>query len=209
MKEGCCRNEMYSKFRALKYILTIFLIIGSINNSWSCSCSSESTFIDAAKSSKLIIKGKALKQDIIEPSRATMGYNVVQFEIMEILKGESIRDTIKIAESTGYECFGSHFIDGKEYYVQGEILAIHDLNSNNQLITTDQIMIPAECSQSTLMINSNRVCGKISIYPNKLTNWYYKLTGKLEKVKLANRETYIECMSIDKLSKKLVKYKYE
>jgi hypothetical protein len=68
-------------------------------------------------------------------------------------------------------------------------------------------LIPTECSESTVKVSSNKVCGKISIYPKKLTSWIYALIGKLKKVKINQTDTYTECLSEKKFENKIEKLK--
>ena len=189
-------------------LITIFLTITS-HVATACSCSAISSFISSAEYSQNTIQGIVVKHIQIKPSDFNLGYSAVLFQIEKEYKGESQKDTVLIAESTGFECYSSKFQDGKSYFVNGSFSLINEIDSNGYVNIVNEILIPSECAESTIQINEDEVCGKISINPSKFNSWFYRIIGKLKKKESRNHSVYIECMTVESLRKRLQNMKFK
>jgi len=59
-------------------------------------------------------------------------------------------------------------------FVNGSFSLINEIDSNGYVNIVNEILIPSECAESTIQINEDEVCGKISINPSKFNSWFYR-----------------------------------
>lgn len=195
-------DEIMRKFFMM---VSITLAFGFGNsNIWACSCLGISNFSEASKYASYIVKGKVIGTGEFDSSETLMGYKYAEFLIESYFKGEMLSDTIKIAMSTGYECYTARFEVGQIYYVNGSLETVYQMKNNFPEKTIDKIIIPSECSIGYLKLEDEEICGKISIGRNKISDWFNIKLGRLKKIKRYDNVLYVECMSMSELENKLM-----
>ena len=199
-----CMNKI-----PIHILLVIIGIAISLNKSVACSCLKSTTFFKSVNLAESIFEGVVLEHRTIEPSEFNFVQKAVLFKISKIYNGVCKNDTILVAESEGYECFGAKFNDGDKYVVHGTIEPIMRLNSNGRIEATDIILMPSTCTTSCVNIESNEVCGKLSLNVNWLNSWYYKLIGRIKQVRAENSTYKTECMELRKFKERLGKLKFK
>jgi len=191
----------------MRYQKIILIVILSLSSHfcYACSCSGITTFFNSISYSEDVVEGKVLEHKTLESTAFNLGYSVVLFQINKVYNGATTsRDTIMIAESTGYECYSSHFENGKNYFVQGELTRLMEVDLNGYVDSPIEILFPASCAESTLLIDTQKkeVCGKIS---KNTDRWYSRLLRKLKKKK----KEYRECLDLSKFRKKLLTQEFK
>jgi len=196
------------KLSVIKFCLVISLTLFVNELAISCSCLRISTFLKTAEYNKFVVKGRVLKHETLNNDNLEMVSNFVFFEVTKSLKGSLLTgDTIRIAESNGFECYSTNFIINENYYVSGEYKMLQIIEDNIRLKNLGEILMPGACSESSLKIRDEGVCGKITIRRRKLTNWYFELIGRLKKTELNGILRYQECLKNSELETKILKLK--
>jgi len=187
----------------MKYLLTIVLIGLCNPDLYSCSCAGTSPFLSTVKHSQVVLKGKVISHNNYNRNLIDIPEPYVNLLVTEVFKGTFNSDTIKVVESTGYECFGANFKDGEEYYIAGHIESKYETDSNGQYVFSKRLMYPTDCSESNLHIAQGKVTGNISLYLTKYNAWFYRLIGKLKKGQSKLSET-MEILKLERQIKRLV-----
>lgn len=158
-----------------------------------------SPFLSTIKKSEVVLKGKVISHNNSNRNIINIPEPYIHLLVTEVFKGESISDTIKVAESTGYECFGAKFIDGEEYYITGHIESKYQTDSNGNYVFSQRLMYPTDCSESNLHIDQGKVTGNITLFLTKYNAWFYRLIGRLKK----GQSKLLETMETFKLERKI------
>ncbi|HEO64324.1 MAG TPA: hypothetical protein ENI73_00485, partial [Spirochaetes bacterium] len=112
---------------SFKRISLIILILVCSKPLWPCSCDWIGPFLKMVKGSELVVRAKVLKYFPYKVKGNYLDHKAMDIEIMEILKGEEVKKTIRVWGDDGALCrpYVNEFTIGKTY-----ILALYKGNEN-------------------------------------------------------------------------------